>query len=717
MPMKRRRRRTRAGGAPPIALEKKTIKTILGIGIIGFAILLLISFFSKTALLLSIRDPFYSFFGAGMIFVPAVMVLVSFPLLSLKNRLTKLNVIFGSFGALLSFVGVVGVFSEEFGGQIGTILASTLGSLITSFGAFSILFLSLLVSVIIAINTSFSEAIGTITSIYRKFIGAISYTKAHFLKKPQPKFATRQSGPEPAFAMPLPKKILPQKSKEKQESNGLADAVVANEPIKGQIWSYPPLSLLGAAHGAAANRGNVKKNAETIEKTLDSFGIKSRVAEVNYGPTITQYALEIPMGTKLSKILTLQNDLALNLATPTGNVRIEAPIPGKSLVGIEIPNISPEIVTLKNLLADETMRTQKSKLSIGLGLDVSGNSVISDISKMPHLLIAGTTGSGKSVLMNALIATILFRASPQEVKLILVDPKRVELTDYGDIPHLLTPVIVEPEKILSALRWATTEMDRRYKLFHDAQVRNISGYNELSGFQALPYIIIVVDELNDLMQFAPVEVEDCIIRLAQMARATGIHLVVATQRPSVDVITGLIKANIPCRIAFNVSSMVDSRVIIDQPGAEKLLGKGDMLYVPPDASKPMRVQGVYVSDAEIKNLITFLKRSGLTPEYTEEVTQMPVGKIGARGGMSGDGGDGKDELFEEAVRTICQYDRASASLLQRRLRVGYARAARLIDELEQAGIIGPGDGAKPRDVLMKNPDEYFSQAQEQQTTS
>lgn len=708
----RKRRRSRVGrngGSPPIALEKKTIKTILGIGVIGLALILLISFFNQSGILLSIRDPFYKYFGAGIIFVPALLVLISFPLLSLKNRFTKINVIFGALGALLAAVGLIGIFSEEYGGKIGAILSSVLASFVTPIGAFIILLLFTVVSLVIAANTSLNDALASIVGFYRGVAGVIKLIKEKVIKKPAPRFATKTNSLPAPYDIPTAKKILPaQRAKGKENAPGLTETVVANEPIRGQIWNYPPLSLLGSAHGATANRGNIKKNAEIIEKTLESFGITARVAEVNLGPTITQYALEIPMGTKLSKIVSLQNDLALNLATPTGNVRIEAPIPGKSYVGIEIPNISPEVVTLRNLLSDENMRTQKSKLSIGLGLDVSGNSIISDISKMPHLLIAGTTGSGKSVLMNALIATILYRASPQEVKLILVDPKRVELTEYNDIPHLLTPVIVEPDKILSALRWATAEMDRRYKLFHDAQVRNIAGYNELSGFQALPYIVIVIDELNDLMQFAPVEIEDCIIRIAQMARATGIHLVVATQRPSVDVITGLIKANIPCRIAFNVSSMIDSRVIIDQPGAEKLLGKGDMLYVPPDASKPMRVQGVYVSDTEIRNLITFIKRNGIAPEYSEEVTQMPATRISnGHGGTAGGGQDGRDELFEEAVRTICQYDRASASLLQRRLRVGYARAARLIDELEQAGIIGPGDGAKPRDVLVKNPDEYF----------
>jgi len=360
-------------------------------------------------------------------------------------------------------------------------------------------------------------------------------------------------------------------------------------------------------------------------------------------------------------------------------------------------------------LASDEMRQHKSKLAVALGRDTSSKPMIVDIDRMPHVLIAGTTGSGKSVMMNAFIASLLFRNSPDALKMILIDPKRVELTSYNGIPHLLTPVITEPEKILSSLKWAMAEMDRRYKLFQSVGVRNITGYNEMSGFQALPYIVIVIDELADLMMFAPVEIEDAITRIAQLARATGIHLVVATQRPSVDVITGLIKANIPCRIAFNVSSMVDSRVILDGPGAEKLLGRGDMLFMPPDASKPMRIQGVFVQDDEINNLIKFLKQSGIAPQYTAEVTEMPVGRTG------GGGGGEKDDLFQEAVRTICQYDRASASLLQRRLKVGYARAARILDELEEAGIVGPGEGSKPRDVLVRNAEEYF--AAQQQTRS
>ncbi len=378
----------------------------------------------------------------------------------------------------------------------------------------------------------------------------------------------------------------------------------------------------------------------------------------------------------------------------------------------EVPNRSLEIVLLKKMLSGKNLKEEKSKLAFALGLNVAGNSIIADIDKMPHVLIAGATGSGKSVCINSIITTILFRASPQEVKFILVDPKRVELTIYNDIPHLLTPVIIEPEKVVSALKWAISEMERRYKLFAEVGVRNIAGYNELSGFQALPYLMVVIDELADIILFAPSEVEDSITRLAQMARATGIHLIVATQRPSVDVLTGLIKANINCRISFNVNSMVDSRVIIDMPGAEKLLGRGDMLYIPPNQAKPSRIQGTFVSDVETKKIISFLKKSDVKVEYTEEVTSKYKAKSPGASGVPEY--EDTDELFNEATRVVIQYNRASASLLQRRLSIGYARAARILDQLEQAGVVGPGEGAKPRDILISNADAFVAQRQASQ---
>ena len=429
------------------------------------------------------------------------------------------------------------------------------------------------------------------------------------------------------------------------------------------------------------------------------------MVEVNLGPAVTQYALEVALGTKLSKITSLERDLALALAAPTGTIRIEAPIPGRNLVGIELPNRAAEFVPLKKMMQSEEMQSARSKLEVSLGLDVSGRPIVADIARMPHVLIAGQTGSGKSVCINAFLASILFRASPSEVKLIMVDPKRVELTHYNGIPHLLSPVIVDPDKVLSALRWILAEMDRRYKLFSEAGARNIDAYNEMSGFQALPYILLFIDELADIMLFSPVEVEDAITRIAQMSRATGIHMVLATQRPSVDVITGLIKANIPSRIAFAVASQVDSRVILDTQGAEKLLGRGDMLYLPPEQAKPMRIQGAFVNDKEIGDLVTFLKNQGIGPQYTEEVTTMVKAGSVTISGVSGE----MDDLFKEAVQVICQYDRASASLLQRRLSIGYARAARIVDQLEAAGAIAPSDGSsKPRDVLVQSADEFLA---------
>ncbi len=481
--------------------------------------------------------------------------------------------------------------------------------------------------------------------------------------------------------------------------------LVSNIPGEEKIWKYPDLNLLTEGETGKAERGDIRENAAIIEKLLDSFGITAKVVEVNMGPAVTQYALEVALGTKLSKITSLERDLALALSAPTGTIRIEAPIPGRNLVGIELPNKAAEFVPLKKMLESDEMRGSKSKLAVSLGLDVSGKPVIADLSKMPHVLIAGQTGSGKSVCINAFLASLLFRSAPTEVKLILVDPKRVELTHYNDIPHLLTQVIVEPEKVISALKWIMGEMDRRYKQFAQAGARNIDSYNEMSGFQALPYIVLFIDELADIMLFSPVEVEDTITRIAQMSRATGIHMVLATQRPSVDVITGLIKANIPCRIAFAVASQVDSRVILDTQGAEKLLGKGDMLYLPPEQAKPLRIQGAFVNDKEINSLVAFLRNQGVAPQYTEEVTSMPKKGSGGAPGFEG----GIDDHFRRAVELVCQYDRASASLLQRRLSVGYARAARIMDQLESSGVIAPSDGSsKPREVLIQNAEEFLA---------
>lgn len=461
-------------------------------------------------------------------------------------------------------------------------------------------------------------------------------------------------------------------------------------------WKYPTCDLVEEMT-TRADSGNVRENAALIQKTLGNFGIDVAMNDVNVGPTVTQYTLKPEDGIKLEKITTLDKNLALSLAAHP--IRIEAPIPGKSLVGVEIPNKTPQIVRMRNIVESETFKKLKSGLPIVLGLDVAGHPQIADITKMPHLLIAGSTGSGKSVCINAILLSLLYKHSPNHLKLVLVDPKRVELSLYNDIPHLLTPVIVEPDKTVSALKWTVAEMEHRYQILQQAGKRNIDEFNSLKGSEAMPYIVVVIDELADLMAVSASEVEGLICRIAQMARAVGIHLIVATQRPSVDVITGLIKANIPTRIAFSVASIADSRTILDQGGAEKLLGKGDMLFMSAELSKPRRIQGVFTSEKEVKNVTEFVKVQE-KPIFNEEIL-----KQNSRGVGSGEFGAPDDDLFNDAAECVIQAGKASASLLQRRLRIGYARAARLLDLLEERGVVGPADGARPRDVLVDDIDD------------
>jgi S-DNA-T family DNA segregation ATPase FtsK/SpoIIIE len=600
-------------------------------------------------------------------------------------------------------------------GSFGVGTFDVLSQIITAPGALIVFIAGIFIGCIVFFDTSLDEVFQGIGATARGSKRLVPTKLFGSLKKDNSKLLLNRNKPMTIKGgkqnEEMQAKINPPPVIHKKEPELLPETLVSN--VLGSdatgVWEYPPLSLLSEDPGKKAERGDIKSIAQTIEKTLSSFGIEARVAEVNLGPAVTQYALEIAQGTKISKITSLSNDLALATEAPTGQIRIEAPIPGRNLIGIEIPNVSLEVVTLRTMLASSVMQKAKSKLTVALGLDVSGNPIVVDIAKMPHVLVAGTTGSGKSVLINAFISSLLFRASPQEVRLIMIDPKRVEFTGYNGIPHLLTPVIVESDKILSALKWAMGEMDKRYRIFAERGVRNIDSYNELSGFQALPYIVIFIDELADLMMFAPVEVEDAIARLAQMARATGIHLVIATQRPSVNVITGLIKANIPCRIAFSVSSMIDSRVIIDSPGAEKLLGRGDMLYIPPTQSKPSRIQGAYI-EKEIKKLVEFLKSRNYPVEYTEEVTSQPL--VIKKGGNIAQ--EGKEGELEEAIRIVCQFNTASASFLQRKMSIGYAKAARILDQLEERGIVGTAEGSKPRDVLVRNAEEYLATQQEGQ---
>ena len=495
-----------------------------------------------------------------------------------------------------------------------------------------------------------------------------------------------------------------------------AALVAAHDPN----WQAPSLDLLEKKQ-SPADAGDIRQNAQIIHDTLAEFNIDVEMEDANIGPKVTQYTLRPPSGVKLTRITALETNIALNLAAQS--LRIEAPIPGQKAVGIEVPNRRAADVRLYGVLDSKQWKNAREPLSFAIGKDISGEAVVGELNKMPHMLIAGQTGSGKSVMINTLLTSLLYRNSPSDMKLILVDPKQVEMAPYEDIPHLLTPVITEPEKTISALKWAVNEMERRYKLLAAEKIRDIKSYNQRLATRAkkipvadadgniqqhedgaMPYITIVIDELADLMMVAARDVEALSVRLAQKARAVGIHLVLATQRPSVDVITGLIKANVPARIGFTVASQVDSRTILDQIGAEKLLGQGDMLLYTPSMSKPKRIQGAWVTDDEV-NKITDHLRMQSAPQYNDEVVAQPV-QLNGKGGIAVDfSGGGEDEAFMDAVRVVIEGGKASTSYLQRRLRIGYGKAARLIEEMEERGIVGPANGSKARDVLVSSIDE------------
>ena len=475
--------------------------------------------------------------------------------------------------------------------------------------------------------------------------------------------------------------------------------------VEDEHYEYPPVELLSKGTKKAIKGGAkaLTEVATRLQKTLYSFGVQAKVENVSVGPAITRYELKPAEGVRVSKIANLADDIALNLAAET--IRIEAPIPGKQAVGIEVPNTEKETVHFREVVESDAFQDSKSKLSVALGKDVAGNMEIADIAKMPHALIAGATGSGKSVCINTLITSIIYKAKPSEVKFVMVDPKVVELSVYNGIPHLLIPVVTDPKKAAGALAWAVQEMDNRYNLFAQKGVRDLKGYNamaEKEGIGTLPQIVIIIDELADLMMVAAKEVEDSICRLAQKARAAGMHLIIATQRPSVDVITGIIKANIPSRIAFAVSSQVDSRTILDQVGAEKLLGKGDMLFYPSGAPKPVRVQGAFVSDEEVEKIVSFIKSNG-EATYSEDILESIENSNKSDKELAaetGDPDDDTDPFLMDAIDVVVETGQASTSFIQRRVKVGYARAGRIIDQMEERGVISGYQGSKPRQVLM-----------------
>lgn len=695
----KRLRKTRNKKSFSFKIKRSTLYSIVYLLMLFSSLLLVISFSRQGKILVIVNDWLMDYFSWASVFLPFIFLVVGFLFSRFKTPISQPNVIVGS---VLFFISIIGLTKS---GILGRNLWEGIVPLLTETGAFFSLLTSSMVGLIVLFNIPFEVAFSFVLDVLRILRDSLFASqrgiKRGLLSK---KRGIKISGLVPSNSQVGKVDLVSNQDDRDLNSSLNPPSLIVNQPGNNEPWKYPDISIFTATQTGVADRGDVNENAAIIEKTLDDFGIYAKVVEVNYGPAVTQYAIQVASGTKLSKITTLERDLALALAAPTGTIRIEAPIPGKSLVGIELPNRKPEFVSVRQMLESDVMATNPSKLLVALGLDVTGKPVVADLGKMPHVLIAGQTGAGKSVCLNTFLSSLLFRSSPSEVKLVLVDPKRVEMVHYTGIPHLLTPVITDYNEVINVLRWVVDEMEMRYKKFAEVGARNIDTYNEMSGFQSMPYIVVVVDELAEIMLFSPVEVEEKITRIAQKSRATGIHMVLATQRPSVDVITGLIKANIPCRIAFKVASQVDSRVILDLPGAEKLLGKGDMLYLPPDQAKPVRIQGAFVSDKDILSLTSYLKNLGVAPQYVESATQGPVGGSS----VSFRSGGKMDDRFAEAVRIVCQYDKASTSLLQRRMAIGYSRAAKIIDQLEEAGVISPPQDGSKRDVLIKDAEDFLS---------
>lgn len=716
-------------------LNPNLSKGIIAIVLVIFSCIITLSFFQKAGAIGVILDEYVlSFlFGSIRYATPAVLLILSWYLIKDIDYDYRPTHGIGIFLFFLTFSSLmhinfppIDMWTQALDGNGGGVFGMFAWPIKTYLGSLAgiiILIGMALVSIVLVFNTSIAGFI----FLHKKFIAGLGFIGKFiinsvvglFVKKPeQVRFKingeyetgnnTNNEDEKEKAQRIFAKKTLNEATESEEEQNEETKKVTPestttetkNNPA--DIWSkkvivknLPPTDLLSDKKSKPTS-GDIKSNAEIIKDTFEQFGIEVEMGEVRVGPTVTQYTLKPAKGVKLSKITNLSNDLALALAAHP--IRIEAPIPGKSLVGVEVPNQKTAMVSFKELIDDLSFKTRNHNLMVALGKDVAGKVWFADLPKMPHLLIAGATGSGKTVCVNTIIMGLLFQNTAETLRFIMVDPKRVELTLYNGIPHLLTPVITNVHKTVNALKWTIGEMERRFQVLESAGSRDITSYNQKNPFNKMPHIVFVIDELADLMATAASEVEAGIIRIAQMARAVGIHLIVATQRPSVDVITGLMKANIPSRIAFSVASLIDSRTILDCPGAEKLLGRGDMLFGSAELSKPVRIQGSFISEDEMKNVVDYLKGDE-EPQYEEELT-MAKNNEGGTVGMFGGPTDEQDALFNEAKDTVIKAGKASASLLQRRMKIGYARAARILDELEAAGIIGPADGAKPRDVFV-----------------
>lgn len=694
-----------------------------------------LSFFSLAGVAGQFIDSLLSItFGQVRYIFPIILILVTVLMIKDIEYEYRPTHWFGSIFFILSFNGLVHLQKplndmwtmalQGYGGGIaGFALAWPLQKYLGYWGGFTVLIGLLLVSIIFLFNTSLAQ----IVNLHRKALLVFGWIGkqiiaffALFKSEEKVKFKIKGEYQKSATEEDIieeeeEKRTFAQKKLgEEEETNETEPEEKPEEPEihkipKPIIRDLPPIDLLFTSKTKPTS-GDIKSNAEVIKDTLHNFGIDVDMGEVRVGPTVTQYSLKPAKGIKLTRITTLSNDLSLALAAHP--IRIEAPIPGQSLVGIEVPNQKVAMVTLRELLESNEFKKTEHNMMIALGKDVAGKVWFADLPKMPHLLIAGATGSGKTVCINTIILSLLYQNTAETLRIIMVDPKRVELTMYNGIPHLLTPVITDAAKTVNALKWTIGEMDRRFNVLAESGKRDIASYNRTAS-EKLPHIIFIIDELADLMAMAASEVEAGIIRLAQMARAVGIHLIVATQRPSVEVITGLMKANIPARIAFSVASIIDSRTILDCQGADKLLGRGDMLFLTAELSKPKRLQGAFVSEEEMKRVIDHLKGDE-PPEYDESIVSKNAGGFGAGTvNMFGGASDDYDPLFDEAKRVVIESGKASASLLQRRLKLGYARAARLLDQMEEAGIVGPVDGAKPREVFT----EHFQPENEPELTS
>jgi S-DNA-T family DNA segregation ATPase FtsK/SpoIIIE len=767
---------------PPQGLTLDQKLDIVGIGLILVGLLIVLAFLSPTnsELTAPILKLLGQLFGLGRYLVPIGLMLLGawIVLRHFGDKLPRIAPERVMGWAMLYVVALVSLHffvaqtvedayiqaaAQQGGGYVGAVALDALLRLIGTAGAIVVVLAFWIIGLILALGITTQQLMTLAQWIGERLPSNRESTQTQDQLPLFPPSGARPTSPEPSRSTPLtpqnpfgdaptrtpkPEPTLAAPKKPKAESgkaaangettpgpstqpavNALPPAPLYDQPIilgNSQPWVLPEINeMLEPGTESGADDDYDRKRAHVIEDTLSSFGAPAKVVEINRGPTITQFGVEPDYvdtrgkktKVKVGKISALADDLALALAAPS--IRIEAPVPGKGYVGIEVPNTQTAVVALRDVMESESFRRVKSTLGIALGQDVSGQAIATDITKLPHLLIAGTTGSGKSVCVNSIIAALLLQNTPDDLKLLMVDPKRVELTSYNGIPHLLTPVVVDLERVVNSLQWVTREMDERYRRFAKIGVRNLEEYNGRVGKgvdKKIPFLVVIIDELADLMMLAPDETEKTIARLAQMARATGIHLIIATQRPSVDVVTGLIKANFPARIAFAVASGIDSRVILDQPGAEKLLGRGDMLFQSPDAPQPLRMQGVFLSDTEIHRLVRYWKGARGLDEVAEgasaEGTSVasapltPGGPSPLQQPLWADVRDaevkaeGEDDLFEESVKVVREMRRASITLLQRRLRIGYTRAARLIDLLEEKGIVGPAkSGAQQREVI------------------